>query len=69
MPEQPTTAPAGSLAKMVVMRKRLLRGEALHHPEDNLEIDYKLINPFFGERAYQGEDMDTGLDEDDEDAA
>lgn len=34
-PAQPTLAPAGTVAKMREFRRRILRGESLHHPADN----------------------------------
>lgn len=61
LPPFPTIAPPGSAAKMTIMRWRFMRGEQLHHPDDNKEVDQELIDPFNGERAYAGEDLDTGL--------
>jgi hypothetical protein len=34
MPE-PTDSPPGSLEKLLLLTKRVIRGEVLHHPEDN----------------------------------
>lgn len=46
VPERPTSHPAGTLAKMRVMRARLRRGEALFHPADNPEVVAE--QPFLG---------------------
>ncbi len=32
---EPTDAPPGSLEKLLLLTKRVIRGEVLHHPEDN----------------------------------
>ena len=34
LPAAPTIAHPGSIAKMIVMRERIARGEHLHHPDD-----------------------------------
>ena len=32
---EPTDAPPGSLEKLLLLTQRVIRGEVLHHPEDN----------------------------------
>lgn len=63
-PAEPTDAPPGSLAKMRVMRQRLLRRETLFHPLDNKVVDGALVNPLPGKARGRGHDEPTGLDDD-----
>jgi len=57
----PTVAPPGSLAKMIVMRLRLLRGETLDHPGDNREQVRELVDPFNGLSRKWRSGTPTGL--------
>ncbi len=56
----PTPAPPGSKAKMVAMRRRLMAGASLHHPDDAGDVVLELLNPF-GDVRWQ-ETGDTGLE-------
>lgn len=54
---QPTSMPAGTLARMREYRRRLLRGESLHHPGDNPAIGRDgELRPFHGLHYRGGED-------------
>lgn len=69
VPMLPTKHTPGTLGKMKVMRARFMRGEQLHHPDDNKDTDHNQVDPFYGERAYgagkgQNGSINTGLGED-----
>jgi hypothetical protein len=60
----PTTAAAGSIEKLRVMRQRFLRGESLFHEADNLARTDQ-PSPFAAQTYRNGEP--SGLDEEDSD--
>lgn len=65
LPTHPTSAPAGSLEKMKVMRKRLERGETLHHPSDNKDVAPAwMLNPNYDMFKTWRTGMPTGLEDD-----
>ena len=59
-PACPTSALAGSLAKMRVMQERACRGESLFHPGDNQNTGG--IDPFYG-LSFRSRTMLCGLED------
>jgi hypothetical protein len=57
---EPTDAPPGSLEKLLLLTQRVIRGEVLHHPEDNevlatVEQQYEMTRWAIDEaRKYRG---------------